>query len=85
MLKAPLRCNSKVECSCDITNVVIAYYFLRLIQVFLVLVQKTGQSFLRTVREFLGRFFSKPLWEILVLIGGNLDFFGRYWELLVGF
>jgi hypothetical protein len=36
----------------DITNVVIEYYFLRLIQVFLVLVQKTGLKRLRTVRKF---------------------------------
>jgi hypothetical protein len=85
MLKAQLRCNSKVECCFDITNVVIEYYFLSLIQVFLVLVQKTGQSFLRTVREFLGQFFSKPVWEILVLIGENFDFFWKYWELLGGF
>ncbi len=52
MFTAPLRCNSKVEYCFDITNVVSEYCFLMLVQVFLVLAQKTGQNFLRTVRKF---------------------------------
>jgi hypothetical protein len=41
-----------VECSSDTTKVVIEYYFLTLVQSFLVLAQKTGQTFWRTVRKF---------------------------------
>jgi hypothetical protein len=61
--------SSQVECSYDTTKVVIEYYLLTLVQSFLILVQKTGQNFLRTVRKFWSGIFGGEIRVVYEVFG----------------